>query len=75
MALTNLQKLVLAKHPGKDLPEILTEALEKHRGERRLVEAAGTELEITKGSMATWCREYHIETAQYKDAPVGNPAS
>ncbi|MFQ6030508.1 MAG: hypothetical protein ACE5Q6_23785 [Dehalococcoidia bacterium] len=63
---TDKQLLLEARNPGKTIKEIITEALEAHRGEPHLVEVAAADLGISKGTMGGWCRENDVDVDQFK---------
>ena len=49
---------------GQDIKQIVTEALETHRGKFAALRAS-MELEISDATLYSWCREYGIAVEDY----------
>ena len=54
----------------KEIRQIIREALENHRADINMAQAAAIDLGITGGTMYLWCRELGIGLEEYhKPAP------
>ena len=66
------QTLETAK--GKDIVEIVRDALEAHRGQDNLVTFAAANLGTSEPTLRSWCRKLYINISDYRQ-PAAEPAS
>lgn len=63
------QRLLEAEH-RKDIREIITSALETHRGQPSLVLRASMDLGITGATLYNWCHALGIPVSDYRYGDV-----
>ena len=65
MAKTPTQEKLEAQQ-GKDIEQILHEALEARRGQKHMVTIAAFALGVTDATFYQWCREFGINIDDYR---------
>ena len=73
MSKTPMQERLEAQR-GRDIAQILREALEGRRGQKHMVTIAAMELGVTDATLYQWCREFGINVDEYR-RPVANVAN
>ena len=70
MVTKTLKQEKLEVQRKKEIRQIIREALENHRADKNMAQAAAIDLGITSGTMYQWCRELGIGLEEYhKPAP------
>ena len=60
---------------GKDIHEIVQEALQSHWGKDNLVTLAAADLETSEPTLRSWCRKLEIDLRAYRHQPAEEVAS
>ena len=68
------KQLMLEAQRGKDLPDIIREVLENHRGAKHLVQRAAIDLNISGATLWIWCNDHDISIDDYKQHRVSPEA-
>ena len=74
MARTATQEKLEAQR-GKDIAELLRDALEEHRGAKHMVTLAALSLGLADATFYQWCREFGVNIDDYRrsaEAGVGD---
>ena len=84
MQKTTAQQLLEARHPGKNIREIIEDVMRERQGQKLLVSRAAVDMDISDATLYQWCRDLGIAIEGYrkpKDEPgrkkreqVANPA-
>lgn len=61
---------VLESERGKDIGEIVQDALEFHRGKDNLVTLTAADLETSEPTLRSWCRKLDIDISAYRCLPA-----
>jgi transcriptional regulator with PAS, ATPase and Fis domain len=70
MVTKTLKQEKLEVQRKKEIRQIIREALENHRADKNMAQAAAIDLGITSGTIYQWCRELDIDLEEYhKPAP------
>ena len=72
MAKTPMQEKLEAQR-GRDIAQILQEALEARRAQKHMVTIAAMDLGVTDATVYQWCREFGIDVDEYR-RPVASLA-
>ena len=59
------EQLRLESLYGRPIREILIGALEAHRGQKNLASVVAIDLEVSDGTVYSWCRELAIDVSDY----------
>ena len=70
MTKTPMQEKLEAQR-GKDIAEVLRDALETRRGQKHMVTIAAMELGVTDATLYQWCREFGIDINDYRRPTMG----
>ena len=65
MALTPTQEKLEAQK-GKGIADVLRSALEARRCQKHMVTLASIDLGVTDATFYQWCREFNINTDEYR---------
>ena len=57
---------------GKDIAEIVRDALEERRGQKHMVTFTAMDLGVTDAALYQWCREVRVDIDEYRRPAVGN---
>ena len=70
MTKTPMQEKLEAQR-GKDIAEVLRDALETRRGQKHMVTIAAMELGVTDATLYQWCRGFGIDINDYRWPTMG----
>ncbi len=69
---TTAQQLLEARNPGKDIREIIQDAMGSRKGQKYIVSRSAMDMDISPYTLYNWCKELDISIEDYRRPTIGS---